>query len=58
MVLGHFSLVSLLLLVYQWLLVRLLCLHARRSSDGYLVYPVVVACLVLALLLMRAALVP
>lgn len=49
--------VSLLLLAYQWLLVRLLHLQARRSSDGYLVYPVVCAGLLLAVLLIRATLI-
>ncbi|MGO5000400.1 hypothetical protein [Oceanisphaera sp. W20_SRM_FM3] len=55
--LAKFGMVSLLLLTYQWLLVRLLHLQARRSGDGYLVYPVVGAGLLLALLLMRATLI-
>ena len=56
--LAKFSVISLLLLIYQWLLVRLLQLQAKRSSDGYLVYPVVVAGLLLGVLLIRAALIP
>lgn len=55
--LARFVAVTLLLLAYQWLLVQLLYLQARRSSDGYLIYPVVASNLLLALLLMRAALI-
>ncbi|MDP5292368.1 hypothetical protein Q9290_08720 [Oceanimonas sp. CHS3-5] len=54
--LGEFALASLLLLGYQWAMGRLLFLQARRSNDGYLVYPVVGAALLLALLVMLAAL--
>lgn len=53
--LGEFALVSLLLLGYQWVMGRLLFLQARRSNDGYLIYPVVGAALLLAVLLMPAA---
>lgn len=52
-----FVTVTLLLLSYQWLLQQLLRLQARRSTDGYLVYPVVLMSLLLALLLIRATLI-
>lgn len=54
--LAGFVVLSLLMLVYQCLLGRLLFLQARRSNDGYLVYPVVMAGLIFAVLLFRSAL--
>ena len=56
--LAKFATISVLLLSYQWLLVRLLQLQARRDNDGYLVYPVVVSGLLLGALLIRGSLIP
>lgn len=53
--LGEFALAGILLLLYHRVLVYLLYRQAKRSSDGYLVYPVVVAAIVLALLTLWGA---
>ncbi|GAA4873083.1 hypothetical protein [Ferrimonas pelagia] len=40
------AVICIMLLLYNVLLVKLCFIRARRASDGYLLYPVVTACLV------------
>ncbi|OXS14950.1 hypothetical protein CGX12_11750 [Zobellella denitrificans] len=47
-----FMLTGALLVSYQLVITRLMYLEARRSNDGYLIYPVILAGLGLALLLL------
>ncbi|MBL1378836.1 hypothetical protein [Zobellella iuensis] len=54
--LGSFVPISLLLVLYQLVITRLMYLEARRSNDGYLIYPVVLAGLILCLLLVGSVL--
>ncbi|MGP7733817.1 MULTISPECIES: hypothetical protein [Oceanimonas] len=54
--LPEFVLTGCLLLLYSRVLVHLLYRQAKRSNDGYLVYPVVSAAMILALLMIWGAL--
>lgn len=51
-----FMLTGALLVLYQLVITRLMYLEARRSNDGYLIYPVILAGLGLSILLIVSAL--
>lgn len=56
---GFNLLLTFLLILYNLLLCRLVCLRARRARDGYIIYPVVgVSIILCAVVLFRFIILP